>query len=139
MPKKRRKVELRKAKEFKYKGKSVEEVKSLDLEELFPLLPARARRTLKRGLTEGQNKLFEKICKAKEDALVKTHLRDMIILPHFIGHLIGIYNGKSFAQVKIKPEMVGHYLGEFALTRKLVKHTGPGVGATRSSKYVPLK
>jgi small subunit ribosomal protein S19 len=139
MPKKRRKVELRKAKEFKYKGKSIEEIKSLGLEELLPLLPARARRSLKRGLTEGQNKLFEKICKAKKDSLVKTHLRDMIILPQFIGHLLGIHNGKSFTQLKIKPEMVGHYLGEFAPTRKIVRHTGPGVGATRSSKYVPLK
>jgi small subunit ribosomal protein S19 len=139
MPKKRKRVELKKPKEFKYKGKSADEIKSLDMEELLPLLSARARRSLGRGLTEEQNKLLEKVSKVKDDTLIKTHLRDMVVLPQFIGHLIGIYNGKSFIQVRIKPEMLGHYLGELAITRKTVRHTGPGVGATRSSKYVPLK
>jgi small subunit ribosomal protein S19 len=63
----------------------------------------------------------------------------MIILPDFVGHKIDIHNGKEFQRVDIQPDMIGHYLGEFSLTRKKVKHTGPGVGATRSSKYMPLK
>jgi len=70
---------------------------------------------------------------------IRTHLRDMVILPSFVNHQIFVHNGKEFQRVDIKPEMIGHYLGEFALTRKKVKHTGPGVGATRSSKYMPLK
>ncbi len=63
----------------------------------------------------------------------------MIILPSFVDHRIDVYNGKEFQRVDIQANMIGHYLGEFALTRQKVKHTGPGVGATRSSKYMPLK
>jgi small subunit ribosomal protein S19 len=63
----------------------------------------------------------------------------MIVLPEFVGRKIAVYNGKEFQEVLIQQEMIGHYLGEFALTRKPVKHTGPGVGATRSSKFMPLK
>lgn len=134
----KKKLEIRK-KEFKYRGLSQSELQELSLEDLIPLLPARARRSLKRGLTVQQNKLLEDIKQTEKGELIKTHCRDMIILPEFIGHKIGIHNGNEFQQVEIKPEMVGHYLGEFALTRKKVKHTGPGVGATRSSKYMPLK
>jgi len=79
------------------------------------------------------------VMKAGDGEIVKTHCRDMIILPSFVGKTIGVHNGKEFQPVKIQPEMIGHYLGEFALTRKRVKHSGPGVGATRSSKYMPLK
>jgi len=71
--------------------------------------------------------------------VLRTHRREIIILPDFVGRRIDVYNGKEFIRVDIKPEMIGHYLGEFALTRKPVKHSGPGVGATRSSKYMPLK
>ena len=70
---------------------------------------------------------------------VRTHRRDMPILPEFVGRRIAIYNGQNFVEIDIKPEMIGHYLGEFALTRKNVAHSGPGVGATRSSKHVALK
>jgi len=111
----------------------------MSIEELLPLLPARARRTLRRGLTREQEKLLRDVIEANPDEVVKTHRRDMIILPQFVGKTIGVHNGKEFLPVKIQPEMIGHYLGEFALTRKRVKHSGPGVGATRSSKYMPLK
>ena len=63
----------------------------------------------------------------------------MIILPEMVGVKIGVYNGKEYTPVEVKPEMIGHRLGEFALTRKPVKHSSPGFGATRSSKFVPLK
>lgn len=125
--------------EFRYRGKTLEELREMRLEELIELLPARARRTLKRGLTRVQYKLLKDIEKAKEGEVVKTHCRNMIILPSFVGKTIGVHNGKEFVPVTIQPEMIGHYLGEFALTRKRVKHSGPGVGATRSSKYMPLK
>ena len=77
--------------------------------------------------------------KAEKGDVIKTHLRDMVILPSFVGHRIDVYNGNEFQRIDIQPNMIGHYFGEFALTRKKVKHTGPGVGATRSSKFMPLK
>ena len=134
----RKKIEVKK-KEYRFHGMKIEEVKKLSLNELLPLLPSRMRRSLKRGFTPRQHKLYKDIQKAEEGDVIRTHLRDMVILPSFVGHKIAIYNGNEFQEVKIEPHMIGHYLGEFALTRKKVKHTGPGVGATRSSKFMPLK
>jgi len=134
----RKKIEFKK-KEFSYRGLSLEELQELTLDELLPLLPSRIRRTLKRGLTEKQNKLLTDVENATKGDQIKTHCRDMIILPCFIGHTVNVHNGKEFQRVDIQPDMIGHYLGEFALTRGKVKHTGPGVGATRSSKFMPLK
>ena len=134
----RKKIEIKK-KEFSYRGMSLEELQKLTIEELLPLLTSRMRRTFKRGLTEKQDKLLRDIEKANPGDTIRTHCRDMIILPNFVGHTIHIHNGKEFQRVDIKPDMIGHYLGEFALSRSKVKHTGPGVGATRSSKYMPLK
>jgi small subunit ribosomal protein S19 len=136
--KKKKKIEFKK-KEFRYRGLSVEELKKLSLEEFIKLLPSRQRRTLNRGLTKIQNKLLADIENTSEDKPIRTHCRDMVILPSFIDHQIHVHNGKEFQRVDVTPEMVGHYLGEFALTRKKVSHTGPGVGATRSSKFMPLK
>jgi len=136
--KERKRIEIRK-KEFRYQGKTLEELQKLSLEELLPLLPARSRRTLKRGLSRDENKLLEDIKKTKTGDIIRTHCRNMIILPEFVGRNLLIHNGKEFERINIQPQMIGHYLGEFALTRKKVKHTGPGVGATRGSKFMPLK
>ncbi len=135
---KRKKIEVRK-KEFRFRGLTIDEVKQLSIDELLPLLPSRMRRTLKRGLTPTQYKLWEDVKKAHDDDVIRTHCRDMIILPDFVGHRLDIYNGKEFQRITVQPQMIGHYLGEFTVTRKRVKHTGPGVGATRSSKFMPLK
>jgi len=128
-------------KEFRYRGYTLEELKKMSLEEFMQLLPARQRRSLKRGFTPLQKKLLEKVKKALEGKKVKlrTHARDMIILPMMVGLTFEVYNGKEWKKVEIKPEMIGHYLGEFSLTRKRVVHGSPGMGATRSSMYVPLK
>jgi small subunit ribosomal protein S15e len=106
----------------------------------------RARRRFQRGLKRKYNTLIKKLRVAKKDVplgekppVVKTHLRDMIIVPEMIGSMVGVYNGKTFNQVEIRPEMVGHVLGEFSITYKPVKHGRPGIGATSSSKFVPLK
>lgn len=136
--KKRKKIQFKK-KEFKYRGLSLEELQKLSLEEFIPMLPSRQRRTLKRGLTQVQNKLLNDVENSPEDKPIRTHCRDMVILPSFVNHQIHVHKGNEFQRVDIKPEMIGHYLGEFALTRKKVSHTGPGVGATRSSKFMPLK
>lgn len=133
-------IEVRKKKEFTYRGKTMEELRALSLDEQTELLPARPRRVLRRGLTAEQHKLLERILNAEPGAKTfRTHRRDMPILPVMVGHSFGVYDGREFKSVTVQPEMIGHYLGEFALTRKVVSHGGVGVGATRSSKYMPLK
>lgn len=122
---------------FKYKGKTIEELRALSLEDFAKLLPARQRRTLLRGFTEQQRKFLETLRTAQKP--VRTHARDMVIIPEMVGKKVLVHNGKDWLPVNIMPEMLGHRLGEFALTRKPVKHSAPGVGATRSSKFLPLK
>ncbi|MBC8500449.1 MAG: 30S ribosomal protein S19 [DPANN group archaeon] len=124
------------AKEFLYRGKKLEELKNLSLNELSELLPARQRRKIKRGLSDNEKKLMIKV--EKKDN-VKTHLRDMILLPQMVGKTIRVHNGKEFQPVTIQEEMIGHYLGEFALTRKKTQHSAPGVGATRSSSSISVR
>ena len=136
---KRQKVAMGRMKEFSYRGYSLEELQKMNYDEFAKLLPARGRRTLKRGWDEERMKVVRKIIQSDGKKPVRTHRRDIIILPQFIGKRVAVYNGKEFVEMDIKPDMIGHYLGEFALTRREVKHSGPGVGATRSSKFVPLK
>ncbi len=130
---------------FKYRGHTIDELKKMNMDQFIQLLPARARRSLKRGLPPRQKKLLERLRhayrakKRGKDLTTRTHVRDMIIFPEMVGLKIGVYNGRIFEIVDIRPEMIGHYLGEFSLTRKRVQHGSPGIGATRSSKYVPLK
>jgi small subunit ribosomal protein S19 len=123
---------------FKYKGKTLEELKSMSLEEFSKLLSSRSRRSLLRGLTDRQKKLLEYIRKDPEK-FHRTHERDMVILPEMVDIKFGIYNGKEYKTVTVEPEMLGHRLGEFALTRQRVLHSAPGAGATRGSKHIPLK
>ncbi len=131
--------------EFVYRGLKLDQLQSMSMDEFIDLLPSRQRRSLHRGLTPEQRMLLEKIRKTREantkgsDMVVKTHIRDMIILPEMVGLTILVHNGKDFVSVEIKPEMVGHYLGEFAITNKPVRHGTPGIGASRSSMYVPLR
>ncbi len=125
------------AKEFTFRGMTINEIKNLSLNEFSELIPSRARRSLKKGLTEDQKKLMDKIKHNDKD--IKTHARDMIIIPQMIGHTIKIYNGKEYVQVFITEEMLGHFLGEFSLTRRRVAHNAPGVGATRSSASVSVR
>ena len=123
-------------KEYTYRGKTLEELKGLSLNELAKLLPTKRRRTIKRGLSDSQKSMLNKLNNGKN---VKTHRRDMIILPNMVGKLIKIYDGKSFVPLSIEPEMIGHLFGEFVLTRKRVTHNSPGVGATRSSSNISVK
>jgi len=125
---------------FLYHGKTAEELQKLTLEQLAELLPSRQRRTLKRGLTETHQKLLKKLRKYKGTTKpLRTKSRNMIIVPEMFGTTIAVYSGKEYVPVTIAPEMVGHYLGEFVQTRKRVQHGAPGFGATRGSKFVPLK
>ncbi|KAH9983893.1 ribosomal protein S19-domain-containing protein [Russula compacta] len=131
---------------FSYRGVELDKLLDLSNEEFVEIVHARARRRFQRGLKRRPMGLIKKLRKAKKEAppnekpaVVKTHLRDMIIVPEMIGSVVGIYNGKVFNSVEIKPEMVGHYLGEFSVSYKPVKHGRPGIGATHSSRFIPLK
>jgi small subunit ribosomal protein S19 len=132
-------------KEFAYRGHTLEQLKSISMDEFILLLPARQRRSLQRGLTPQQREFFEELKKYKRTndgenkKAIKTHCRDMIILPEMIGLTILVHNGKEFVSLEVKPQMIGHYLGEFAITNQKVSHGTPGIGASRSSMYVPLK
>jgi len=118
----------------------------LSSKDLIKVLDARGRRKFKRGLQQKPIIFIQKLRHAKKLTSsyekphpVGTHLRNMLIVPEMIGNQIGVYNGKAFNQIEIRPEMIGHYLGEFSITYKPVKHGRPGVGASSSSKFVPLK
>lgn len=129
-------------KQFEYRGVPLGELQNMSLEKLFQLFSSRQRRSLTRGITDGKRKLIEEIKLAKAGKLkapIKTHLRDLIILPYMVGVTVNIFAGKDFVPVTIIPEMIGHYLGEYVMTNKRVVHGAPGVGASRSSLYVPLK
>lgn len=129
-------------KEFTYKGKTLQELQSMSINDFIQLAPARARRSLKRGFTEQQKILLEKVKKSKSGKLkktIKTHVRDMIIIPEMIGLTILVHRGKEFVPVKITEEMLCHYLGEFTYNRHRVQHSAPGIGATKSSAAVSVK
>ena len=128
------------AKKFAFRGKSIEELQAMTLEEFSKLLTSRQRRSMKRGFTNVEKKLLEKVRKHKgKDKLLRTHAREMVIVPEMVGSKIGVHNGQTYQSVIITESMLGHVLGEFALTRNRVKHSSPGIGATRSSKFVALK
>ncbi len=144
---------------FRYRGRTLEELLNMPMDQLLELLPSRARRSLLResssevqerrremGIEESPRlKLLEKVMEAREllkkgkKVKIRTHVRDMIILPVMVGLTIEVYNGKEFIPVRITPEMIGHYLGEFAPTTKIVQHGEPGLKATRSTLFVAMK
>jgi small subunit ribosomal protein S19 len=130
------------AKIFHYKGKTIDELKKLDLNEFIKLIPARQRRSLRRGFTEDQKKLLLKIDKqiiGECKKPIKTHCRDLVILPKMVNLTIHLHSGNKFTPIIISPEAVGMFLGEFAMTRQKVEHSAPGIGATRSSAAVSVK
>lgn len=125
------------AKIFTLRGKTFEDIKKLSLREFAEMLPARERRTIKRGFTDAQRTLLKTI--RKEKKTIKTHCRDMIVLPEMVGKTIRVHNGKEFTTLRITDEMLGHRLGEFAQTRGRVAHSAPGIGATRSSASLSVR
>ena len=131
---------------FTFRGVDLDALLDLTSEQLMDLVHARARRRFSRGQKRKPLLLIKKLRKAKKDCgpydkpdVVKTHLRNMIIVPEMIGSVVGVHNGKVFTSVEVKADMVGHYLGEFSITYKPVRHGRPGIGATSSSKFIPLK
>ena len=130
------------ARVYTFRGKTIEELQKLSVEEFAKMLTSTRRRSLLRMKdNEKYVEFYQKVKEFKEGKRKKlrTHLREAIILPNMVGLKIGVYNGKEFVDVMITPERVGYRLGDFSIPIQDVKHSGPGVGATRSSKYVPLK
>jgi len=125
-------------KKFMFKGKTIEELNKMEFKEFINLVPARKRRSLSRGLTDQHKILLEKIKKDPKKQ-IKTHCRDMIVLPEMVGSNLLVFTGKEWTHVLIMEDMLGHRLGEFTLTRKKVAHSAPGVGATRSSAAISQK
>ena len=122
---------------FTFRGYEMNKLTGMSLKDFGNLLKAKERRKLKRGLGADEKKLLRDIEEGNE--LIRTHARTMIIIPVMVDKTIFVHTGKEFVRVDVKPEMLGHRLGEFAETRKRVKHGAPGMGATRSSMYIPLK
>merc|ERR1711955_9558 len=112
---------------FTFRGVDLDQLLDMSMDQLLEMMSSRVRRRFRRGL------------KRKHMALLKTHLRNMVIVPEMVGSVVGVYNGKVFNSVEVKPEMIGHHLGEFSICYKPVKHGRPGIGATHSSRFIPLK
>merc|ERR1712147_462945 len=107
---------------YSYRGVDLENLLVMPMAELMDLVHARARRRFKHGLKRKYYSLLKRLRAAKKACntadgekpeCIKTHLRNMIILP----------------------EMIAHYLGEFSITYKPVKHGTAGIGATKSSRF----
>lgn len=129
-------------KELMYKGKTIEELKKMSVQDFAKLVPSRARRTLNNGFTEAQKKLLKKLDAAlygKYKKPIKTQCRDMIVIPKMMDQIIHVYSGKQYVPVFVTNEMLGHYLGEYAITRSKVAHSAPGIGATKSSAAASVK
>ncbi len=131
-------IQVRRKKEFTYRGLTIDKLQELDFEQFLAMLPSRQRRSFKRGLSKEQAKLINDSNQRPEKVL-RTHRREMIVIPQFVGRTFAVHNGKEFVNLEIMPEMIGLYFGELAPTRTSPTHTGPGVGATKSSKFMPLK
>lgn len=124
-------------KEFTYRGRSEQELYTMSLKELSALLPSAARRKIRRGFTDAEKELLKSIKTSKKP--VKTHCRDMIVIPEMFNKQLKVHSGKAFEDLLVTSEMIGHKLGEFIQTRKKVSHSAPGIGATKSSANVSVK
>jgi len=131
------------ARKTTFKGVAEEDIPKITMEQFIKLTNSRDRRTLQRLNTNPRLKAFiEKVRKVKAanpKKTIRTHVRDAPILPEWVGLVFAVHNGKEFKRVDITVDKVGKRLGDFSHTVGRVLHSGPGVGATRGSKFVPLK
>ena len=133
-------------KKFFYRGVEVQDLVGRQRHELLQMFTAHARRRFVRGLKAQPLALMNRLRKAKKEAAegekpapVKTHIRDMVIVPEMVGSIVGVYNGKHFLGIEMRADMVGHYFAEFSMSYKPCVHGKPGIGATNSSRFIPLK
>ena len=121
-------------KQFTFRGKSIEELKELDVREFAKHLKSRTRRAVLRQFQTIENFVSRAKKKLEKGKLIKTHKRTMIIVPQMVGMRIQIYNGHEFIPVEVTSQMLGHRFGEFSATRGKVKHGTAGIGSTKGSK-----
>lgn len=127
-----------------FRGVDAETLLGMSTEEFKPLLNTRGQRKLTRGIPKSHEKFLAKLQKKKAEAngqkpaIVKTHLRNCLVVPEMIGSVVAVYNGKVFNVVDIRPEMLGRYLGEFSITYKPVARRNPN-GNLPLSRMVSLK
>ena len=133
-------------KKFSYRGNDLKKLIDMNMDEMSQQLRSRQRRKLRRKMGTKYARFINKLLEAKKHTAqgekpvaIKTHLRDCIVLPSMVQSVINIHKGNGYSNIEVKPEMIGYYLGEFAVTYKRVSHGKPGVGATHSSKFVPIK
>ena len=133
-------------KKFSYRGNDLKKLIDMNMDEMSQQLRSRQRRKLRRKMGTKYARFINKLLDTKKHtaqgekpAAVKTHLRDCIVLPSMVQSVINIHKGNGYSNIEVKPEMIGYYLGEFAITYKRVSHGKPGVGATHSSKFVLIK
>ena len=132
-------MEIRK-KEFHFRGKTLEELQTLDVREFASLLKARPRRTILREFQEIEDfvkRARKKLEKGKNS--IRTHKRHLVIVPQLVGMKLQIYNGNQFIPLEVTGDMLGHKFGEFAPTRAIIKHTKSGVGATKGTEHKSKK
>ena len=127
------------AKEFKFRGKTLDELNALDVREFAKYLKSRMRRSVLRKFDVIENFIKDSQKKIANNKPIRTHYRNIIIMPKMVGWTVLVHNGKEFFPVKINQDMLGHRLGEFALTRRKVEHGSPGIGATKSSASLSVK
>jgi len=128
-----------KKKEFTYRGKTLDELNKLNVREFAQYLDSNSKRHVLRNFHEIEkflNKIKIKLSRGKK---IRTHKREMIIFPELIGKTIYVHNGREFIPVEISKEMIGHKLGEFALTRSKITHSKAGIGATKGTKHKAKK
>ena len=127
------------ARKFTYRGKTIEELSALSLDDFVALLPTKPRRSMRRMGVQTKKFLEKFRKKAKSQKPIKTQFRQMVVLPEMVGKRFQVYNGKQYVDVVVGERMLGYRLGDFSHTIQLVRHSGPGIGATRGSKAVELK
>src|SRR3989338_2114052 len=125
------------AKKFTYRGREIEELQKMSLAQFAELLPSRERRTLKRGFTDTQQKFMDKLNSEKNK--IKTHCRELVIVPLMVGKTISIHRGNKYEDVLIMPEMLGLRLGDMAMKRIRGKHSAPGIGATKGTSSASVR
>ena len=128
-----------KRKEFTYRGKSLDELKKLDVREFAKYLKSGSRRTVLRQFQVIEDFISSAKIKISKNKPVRTHERSMVIVPEMVGMKLNIHDGRNFFPVIITGDMLGHRFGEFALTRGRVKHSKAGIGATKGSKFKAKK
>ncbi|HKZ34210.1 MAG TPA: ribosomal protein S19 family protein [Candidatus Nanoarchaeia archaeon] len=128
-----------KRKEFTYRGKTLEELKKLDVREFSKYIKSGERRTALRQFQKIEDFISRAKVKINKNKPVRTHERSLVIVPEMVGMRVDIHDGRKFIPVSITGEMLGHRFGEFAMTRGRVKHSKAGIGATKGSKFKAKK